>query len=496
VTEEKAAYRQIIRSTSIIGGSSALNILIGIARSKAIALLLGPAGVGISGLYQSLISTAAAIAALGVNGIGARELAEASAKEDQHELAKARQTLFGSTLIQGIAGAILVWLFREPISRLALNDDQQSHVVGWLAIGVALTVASGAQIALLQGMRRIRDIAAINVASSICYSIVGVAIVWIWRLQGLVLLAVIGPVFNFAFGWWYTSKLNRAAKAPLPLAVFLERWKSLIKIGTSLMLAGFAAALQQLILRAWINHHLGSTALGDYQAAATLANTYLTFLLSAMTTDYYPRLCGVIADHRYANEVVNQQTEVALLLGGPVILAVFSIAPWVISAFYSQQFTSAATILRWQLAGDIGKLAAWPLGFIILASGDGRTFLITEVTALAAITLATILAMPLVGLPSTGLGYLFGYVIYLPLMYWLAARRTGFAWKPVTPCAIGFIAGAAALVVLLDNVNNLAAAVVGLACSFLLAGYSAKRLANMAGTPMKLRSFFRRLFQT
>ena len=41
------SYRQILRSSAIIGGASAINIVIGLVKMKAVALLLGPAGVGI-----------------------------------------------------------------------------------------------------------------------------------------------------------------------------------------------------------------------------------------------------------------------------------------------------------------------------------------------------------------------------------------------------------------------------------------------------------------
>ncbi len=41
---EKHSYGQILKSSVLIGGSSAVNIGIGIVRTKAIAVLLGPAG--------------------------------------------------------------------------------------------------------------------------------------------------------------------------------------------------------------------------------------------------------------------------------------------------------------------------------------------------------------------------------------------------------------------------------------------------------------------
>src|SRR5437868_4415069 len=50
----KESYGQILKSSAVIGGSSVLNICIGIVRTKAMAMLLGPAGFGLFGLYGSI----------------------------------------------------------------------------------------------------------------------------------------------------------------------------------------------------------------------------------------------------------------------------------------------------------------------------------------------------------------------------------------------------------------------------------------------------------
>ncbi len=111
--------------------------------------------------------------------------------------------------------------------------------------------------------------------------------------------------------------------------------------------------------------------------------TYIGFVLTAMGTDYYPRLTAAIHDHATVNRLVNEQTEVALLLAGPVFLAMLGLAPWVIQLLYSSRFRPAVDVLRWQMLGDVLKVASWPLGFIILAAGDGRTFMLTESLAWA-----------------------------------------------------------------------------------------------------------------
>jgi len=96
---------------------------------------------------------------------------------------------------------------------------------------------------------------------------------------------------------------------------------------------------------------------------------------------------------------------------------------------YSAEFGPAVSILRWQILGDVLKIVSWPLGFIILAAGDGRTFMLSESAAMAVFAGGTWLAIPWLGIQATGASFLLMYMVYLPLVYLLARRRTGFRWR-------------------------------------------------------------------
>src|SRR5262245_5155768 len=85
--EEPNSYRQILKSTAWVGGSSFVNIGIGIARTKVMAMLLGPAGFGLAGLYLSVAGLAQSIAGLGINSSGVRQIAEAAASGDSRRIA-------------------------------------------------------------------------------------------------------------------------------------------------------------------------------------------------------------------------------------------------------------------------------------------------------------------------------------------------------------------------------------------------------------------------
>lgn len=423
------SYRQILRSSSIIGGASVINIAVGLLRIKVAAVLLGPAGVGLIGLLTNLAGTASAVAGLGVGSVGTRQIADAVGRDDAAAMAAARRALFWSSLVLALLGAAVFWSLRGVLAVRVLGNASLAGEVGWLALVVGLTVAAASQTALLNGMRQIGDLARVSVLSALLSTLLGIGALMLWGRSGLVAFLIAAPLASFLLGHLYVARLPKIQAPRTPLPVLAGQWRVLAKLGAAFMVAGLAVTLGQLLVRTLVQRQLGADALGYFQAAATISMTYIGFVLTAMGTDYYPRLTAAIHDHAAVNRMVNEQTEVALLLAGPVFLAMMGLASWIIELLYSSSFHSAANVLRWMVLGDILKVASWPLGFIILAAGNGRTFMLTETLAISVFVVLTWFGLPLMGVAASGIAFFGMYVVYLPVVFWLARHGTGFKWS-------------------------------------------------------------------
>ena len=200
------------------------------------------------------------------------------------------------------------------------------------------------------------------------------------------------------------------------------------RLGIAFVISGFIEVLGELLVRSLLKGELGADAVGQFQAAWMVSMTYAGLVLSAMSADYYPRLASAMLDHASANRLVNEQTEVALLLAAPMLLAILGLAPWVVALLYSRDFNDAVTILRWHVLGDVLKVASWPLGYFIMAAGDGRGYLLSVSAMSGLFVVCTWLGLPLIGIQASGVGFLAMYAGYLPVAFWLVHRRTGFLW--------------------------------------------------------------------
>ncbi len=428
MSDKVSSYRRILKTSSITGGSSVINILISLLRTKALALLLGPSGVGLVGLYTGLMTTATTITSMGVGMIGTRQVAEAMSQEDDDALALVKRAMFWGVLILATTGALVVWSLREILAVQVLGSIEHTQMVGWLALGVALSVAGASQGALIQGMRRIGDLAKLSVYGSVLNTVLGIGLLWQWGSVALWAFILIGPLFNFLLGHLYVSRLPKTKAVAISLQDITTQWKVFLRLGLPFMGAGLMSTVVQLWIRVSVSDQLGLEAVGHFQAAWAISMQYIGFVLGAMGADYYPRLTGVIHDKVAASRLVNEQTEVALLLSAPVFIAMIGLAPWVIHLLYSSAFTPAIEVLRWQIVGDVLKVASWPLGFVILAAGAGKTFFWTETTTLLLMGGLIVGLLPHLGLPVTGIAFLASYIYLLPVVYFLAWQKINFKW--------------------------------------------------------------------
>jgi PST family polysaccharide transporter len=274
-----------------------------------------------------------------------------------------------------------------------------------------------------------------------------------------------------------------------------HQWQTLVRIGVAFMGGTVALSLVQLWIRVDVGNVLGTHALGQFQASWTISQQYIDFILAALAADYYPRLTGIVHDKTASIHLINHQTEIALLLAGPVFLAMMALAPWVIRILYTAAFAPAVEVLRWQILSDVLKIAAWCLGFLFLALGDGKTFLCTEISALLVLGITVTSLLRIVGLDITGIAFLVCYVFYLPLMYWLARRRIGFHWAP---SVVRLLAVTFATCVAIDLLVHFTrwGAILGCAASLLFAVHALGRLSHMTdlgGPAGRLGAIARRL---
>ncbi|MDC0564782.1 O-antigen translocase [Amylibacter sp.] len=427
--------RGLIKSMLVIGSAQVVNILISIVRMKVLAVLLGPGGVGLLSIYNSLLDMVQQTAGLGMGNSGVREIA--SSRGDEATLSRVRRVLFAAHLIQGTLAMIAVWLLRERIAIWLFGDTLRATVVGLIGIAILIGLLASAQTALLQGLRKIGNQGRVTVIGAFVGTLAGLAAVWLQGESGLIWFILVQPLAVVLIALHYTRRLPKPISARLSLVETWEVWKPMAKLGAAFMLGGLATVATLLLVRGLISKELGLDAAGYFAASWGITMTYVGFLLGAMGADYYPRLTGVIHDNVAAVQLMNDQAQLGLAVGGPVLLLLIGLAPWMVTLLFSSAFEPAVTLLQWQMLGNVFKLASWALAFSIVAAAHGKTFFLMELSFNIVFLGMVFIFLPQVGLDVTAYAFVLSYLVYLTIVYVLARSIHGFRWQALSLGLLG-----------------------------------------------------------
>ena len=438
----KKTYGQILKSSAIIGGSSAVNLGLSIVRTKVMALLLGPAGFGLFGVYGSILDLVRAIGGMGIHTSGVRQIAEADSSGNAVRLARTVTTLRRVAFICGGLGALLLVIFSRPISQFSFGSVEQAGSLVLLALAVFFADVSAGQAAVVQGMRRLGDLARINVRGALYGTILSIGIVLYFFQQGepergIVPSLVCVAAMTILTSWWYARKI-KVEPVTMTTAEISAEVSGLLKLGFVFMATALMTMAVAYVVRIIVLRQLGESAAGYYSAAWQLGGIYVGFILSAMGADFYPRLTAVANDNAQCNRLVNEQAEVGLLMAGPGVLGTLTFAPLVIDLFYSTKFGPAVEVLRWICLGMLMRVASWPMGFILGAKGARKAIFLSELSmGLLQIALAWV-CIKQFGLNGTGIAFFASYIGYGILIYLIVRSVSGFRWSQENK-VIGFL---------------------------------------------------------
>jgi enterobacterial common antigen flippase len=497
-TAPKASYGQILKSSAIVGGASVLTILIGIARTKAMAVMLGPAGFGLMGAFMSIVDLFASIASIGLNRSGVRQIAESVGSGDSRRIAVTVTVLRRIAVALGVVGAVLLAAFASPIALLSFGHDDYRAAVALLALAVFFKLIAEGQAALVQGTRRIADFAKIGVVGAAFGTLAAIPLVYFLRENG-VALAIVAAAAMTALASWLFSRRIRVDRVQLTMLALAEETGLLLKFGVAFLVSGLLMMGSAYAVRVILVRFEGLEVAGLFHATWTLGGMYVGLVLQSMGADFYPRLVAAAKDDAHCNRLVNEQTQVSVLLASTGVLATLVLAPVVLVLFYSSSFTAAAETLRWICLGMTLRTLTWPMGYIIIAKGEQRLFILTEVAWTVAYLGLSYVCIRHFGLAGSGIAFCLSYLFHGAMLYPIVRQLSGYRYdarslkvvalfSAITLVAFG---GFALLSALWANLVGMTLLVLGVIFSIrLLLG-----LFSPESMPRRLRPLYRLLYE-
>ena len=200
----------------------------------------------------------------------------------------------------------------------------------------------------------------------------------------------------------------------------------IVRLGINYTLAGFFGTGVLFFVSSYVMEHGSAEDVGFYSNAVTLSSYLSMLVLSAVETDFFPRLSAVNKDRTQSNLLVNEQIEVLVLLIAPLILAFMLSLPVIIPLLLKRSFLPMLEVTQWTALALFFTALTRPMSFMSLSKGDSFTYLIQELFYDLFMAAAVVLGYRYGGLSWAGLGLFAAAVFDWLLNYVITAVRYGF----------------------------------------------------------------------
>jgi PST family polysaccharide transporter len=399
--------------------SQALSIIAGLITIKVISAKIGPEGMAMTGQY---LNTTALLTIFATGAIGTgviKYLAEYGG--DKAKQLNVIRSAFWITLIGTALVSVVVILGSSYLSRQAFKTD--SYYLVYILWGLFLFFTSFSALFsnILNGLKLIPYLTIINISGTIAGVIITIILANYYGVFGVLIASNFTALILFSIHLFFLNKYRWFTIKEL----FQRIDKGIVKLLSGFILmalvSGILVPFIQLLVRDRIITKFSFEEAGYWQSLTRISDYYLGFITTVISVYYLPRLSELQHNHEIKAEIWKMYKIIMPIVIG-MSLCIWVCRYIVIRLILTDKFLPSAPLYGVQFIGDVFKIAAWLLAYILLAKAMKTAFILTEIIFSLSYVLFCYWFLDQFGLIGAVYGFLVNYVLLWLLMLFLMRR--------------------------------------------------------------------------
>jgi len=390
------------RALGLGGMHSLLRLALSFVTIKFTAVYLGPSGIALVAQLGNFISICHGILGGGIGTATARLYPEFG--HDQAGRKRFLATAWRLSALFAVVSIVVIALGSAPLARWLLTSDEYGTAVMLAGVAVACLVLNTVIVSAINGAGEMGRVV-------VCYAITSVVAFAVY-VPASVLWGIPGGLIGFAI----------SQSVCLPVSLVILRWSSSVApedfrgrfdrtqaqriLGFVPMLIAHStmSPLGLVLIRDMLASHLGLATAGLWQATWRVSEIYLGVVMASLSLYFLPRLGEVVGTPALREEIVRTFAR-AVGITAAVALAIFLLRDWVVRIVFTEEFLPVRDLMPFQLLGDVLRMAAWTLGFVLVALVRSRWYIALEMLIPAIYFGAALYLVPEFGARGVTLAY-------------------------------------------------------------------------------------------
>ncbi len=410
----------LLRTTFWMGILVCIKIMSVFLTSKIIAVYIGPIGLALVEQFQNIIQIIRTFSA----NLIQKGVIKYVSEYRNNPIEKSK--ILSSALIFSIAISIILGFFlisfSSQIAEVTLESISFRNIVILLAATLILFSLNNLFLAILNAELEIKKYVLSNIVNTLLFIACTIFLVIYFGVFGALLSLVINQslIFFFTGGLVITSKWFRWKD--FFKGVHYDSLSKLITYAFIMIVTTLSLPIAQLVIRNYVAHSLSWEEAGYWQGMTKLSTNYAILLDTLFSTYYLPKLSSVNSDTDLKNEIKNYYR---FLIPISVFIAfiIYGLKSQITIIMFSKAFLPMTVLFKYQLVGDIAKVASWILSYIMIAKTMIKELFITECLFLFFYTISSCLFIHNFGLIGSSIAFSLSYIFYCVVMIYFVYKH-------------------------------------------------------------------------
>jgi O-antigen/teichoic acid export membrane protein len=406
--------KQLIKTSSYIGATEIILIIVAVIKNKYLAVTLGPEGLGIYGLLHSFFSLFSVFSGMWLASGATKYISEYFNK---HDIRKVNAIFFFSiftTLILSVILSISFILLKVLITDTFLSDEVlpiyfMLYSVAFIALSMRPVL-----LALLQGLYKVKSVVFARLSSSVIEVAIIIIFVYFFNITGFFLSLLISSFVSIII----FLRQFRSDGIILLKYISLQKdsiYQSLLNFGFINIFLGIVGLGAQYLQRYIIVKNLGIENVGLFQAAIGIMS-YMGIAQRGAVFHLFPRMSEELKDKDRQLEI-NDYLFFTFMISFPIALFTILFGNNVISVLYSKDFSVLNDILIFFVLSSFINNAVVGFQYVLTGMAKLKTHLVFVIVASASWIIVAYYYIDSMYLGALGLGLVVGSSIGLVLYY-------------------------------------------------------------------------------
>lgn len=391
-----------------------VGLILGAVAVKLLAVLAGPAGVGLYSILRHLQQMLSSVGSIGGQNAVVQGLSS-------HQGVSKRQFFISSFYVFFVASLLLsigVFIFADFIADWIFEGEHTS-AIRWLIIPIVLGSLLFFFRGVLTAEMEFGALSLVTMLTGLGAALVALPVGLAYARGNsnvMVLLLAGGPLLGLIAAFFYVRRIGyfKDIKSVSPSGATRGATVRFLRVALPSLLSLFLTLGSVLIVRSYIVRFYGLEGAGQFDAAWSISAMYLALFLTSLQSYLLPELSKV-KDGYELHSVLAKAFHFSLLISLPLIGCLVVMKPLIVSLLFSHEFLPSLDVLRWVLVGDFVRVLGWVISTALVARADMKGFAMAE-ALWSLIFMSVSLCLLPYGLEWVGFAYFVSYVFYLVLL--------------------------------------------------------------------------------